>query len=381
MKRRKKASNWDLPPAEGAAAAGPAVAPVVPHMLSQTLNQQVRQSRKLYVGNVPPPSLNEESLRVFFNQAMAAANPSSDGGDAVVSVYINNEKKFSFVEFRTAEEASAAMSLDGIVFNGQNLKVRRPSDYNPSLLGAVAGSPGPALDLAKLGVVSSQVQDGPNKLFCGGLPYTLSEAEVKELLSAFGPLRSFHMVKDKDSAVSKGYCFFEYLDPSNTDGAIEGLDNMAIGQKTLTVRRAQAHDNTNANQMGGSVAFNPLAMMAMGNPLFASLSQGAAAVPATRVLVLNHMVTQAELQDTAEYDDIKAEVYSECSKYGTVRLVNIPRPSSGGPVPGLGKVFVEFDSPQESARARQEIEGRQFDGRTVIASYLSEERFAANQLD
>ena len=81
------------------------------------------------------------------------------------------------------------------------------------------------------------------------------------------------MVRDKDSTLSKGsnenalrgyyfvvgYFFFEYIDPTvsfiwetqnfsnifptiiqHTEGAIEGLNNMSIGNKTLTVRRAQA---------------------------------------------------------------------------------------------------------------------------------------------
>jgi hypothetical protein len=33
-----------------------------------------------------------------------------------VNVYINQEKKFAFVEMRTVEEASNAMALDGIIF-------------------------------------------------------------------------------------------------------------------------------------------------------------------------------------------------------------------------------------------------------------------------
>lgn len=31
-------------------------------------------------------------------------------------MYINQEKKFAFVEMRTVEEASNAMALDGIIF-------------------------------------------------------------------------------------------------------------------------------------------------------------------------------------------------------------------------------------------------------------------------
>jgi len=37
-------------------------------------------------------------------------------GDAVLSVYLNLAKKFGFVEFRTVEEAAAALQLDGIEF-------------------------------------------------------------------------------------------------------------------------------------------------------------------------------------------------------------------------------------------------------------------------
>lgn len=47
---------------------------------------------------------------------MATANKTADASNAVLSVYLNLEKKFGFVEFRTMDEATAAMELDGIVF-------------------------------------------------------------------------------------------------------------------------------------------------------------------------------------------------------------------------------------------------------------------------
>ena len=37
----------------------------------------------------------------------------------VLSVYINREKQFAFIEFRTAEEASNAMALDGVVMGAR----------------------------------------------------------------------------------------------------------------------------------------------------------------------------------------------------------------------------------------------------------------------
>jgi len=41
--------------------------------------------------------------------------------------------------------------------------------------------------------------------------------QVKELLTSFGPLKAFNLVKDSATGLSKGYAFCEYLDPSITD--------------------------------------------------------------------------------------------------------------------------------------------------------------------
>lgn len=73
---------------------------------------------------------------------------------------------------------------------------------------------------------SSQVPDGPNKVFCGGLPYDLSEDEIKELLQSYGRLKAFHLVKDKDAPNSKGYCFFEYADEKVTDEACKVMNHI-----------------------------------------------------------------------------------------------------------------------------------------------------------
>lgn len=59
--------------------------------------------------------------------------------------------------------------------------------------------------------------DSPFKLFIGGLPNYLTTDQVKELLSSFGQLKSFNLVVDPTTNVSKGYAFAEYLDTSLTD--------------------------------------------------------------------------------------------------------------------------------------------------------------------
>lgn len=72
----------------------------------------------------------------------------------------------------------------------------------------------------------------------GGLPYHLNEDGCRELLSSFGALKSFDLVKDRETGNSKGYGFVVYMDPSVTDITCAGLNGLRMGDRTLTVRRA-----------------------------------------------------------------------------------------------------------------------------------------------
>lgn len=64
--------------------------------------------------------------------------------------------------------------------------------------------------------------------------YELGEEQVKELLTTYGALKSFHLVKDMQTGVSKGFCFFEYAEAGVTQDSIQGLNGIQIGDRTLT---------------------------------------------------------------------------------------------------------------------------------------------------
>lgn len=80
------------------------------------------------------------------------------------------------------------MAFDGIIFQGTPLKIRRPKDY--------MGPEGLAGSIHIPGVVSTTVQDSPNKIYIGGLPTYLGDEQVMELLKSFGELKSFNLVKE-----------------------------------------------------------------------------------------------------------------------------------------------------------------------------------------
>jgi hypothetical protein len=53
------------------------------------------------------------------------------------------------------------MALDGIMFEGVSVRVRRPNDYNPATAAALGpGAPNPALNLAAIGLGSAKTGGG-----------------------------------------------------------------------------------------------------------------------------------------------------------------------------------------------------------------------------
>ncbi|KAH3861347.1 splicing factor U2AF 50 kDa subunit-like isoform X2 [Dreissena polymorpha] len=374
--RKKKAYKyWDVPPTgfehmtpmqyKALQAAGQ-IPQAIPMPTTNITNTTVpfagsaisRQARRLYVGNIPF-GVTEAAMMDFFNDQMKMSGLAQAEGNPVIAVQINLDKNFAFVEFRSVDETTQAMAFDGINFQGQSLKIRRPRDYQ--VLPGMSENPSVAVP----GVVSTVVQDSPNKIFIGGLPNYLNEDQVKELLTSFGPLKAFNLVKDSATGLSKGYAFCEYVEmmggPSVTDQACAGLNGMQLGDKKLIVQRASVGAK-NASAM-------PVQLQVPG----LNLNQGSG--PITEVLCLMNMVTPDDLEDEEEYEDILEDVREECSKYGIVKSLEIPRPIKGIDVPGCGKIFVEFNSLIDCQKAQQALTGRKFSNRVVVTSYYEPDKY------
>lgn len=75
------------------------------------------------------------------------------------------------------------------------------------------------------------------------------------------------------------------------------------------------------------------------------------------------------------YLDILDDIRTECSKYGNVNSLEIPRPQPGQDVKGVGKVFVEFSTPTECQKAQAALTGRRFSNRVVVTSYYNLDQY------
>lgn len=234
----------------------------------------------------------------------------------------------------------------------------RPANYNASA-SSIASRTAPKLNLSRLGIVSSHVPNGPNKLYIGGLPYNLNEVQVRELLETYGPLRGLFLSFDPVTGLTKGYAFCYYEDEHVTDAAIEGLNGIQIGDKILQVRRHEGAQN----YMRGT------------DPVDAKVNlSGKQALP-SQAICLMECISMNDLKDPDEVLDIKADIKNECSNFGTVIDVIIPALINGKPEPGVGKVYVKFQTIKIAEIAKNALQGRTFGDKTVIVSYFNSHDF------
>ena len=78
-----------------------------------------------------------------------------------------------------------------------------------------------------------------NKLYVGGLPYSVNEGKLQEIFSAHGTVESANVISDKFTGQSRGFGFVEMSSSSEAQKAIESLNGTELDGRTLTVNEAK----------------------------------------------------------------------------------------------------------------------------------------------
>lgn len=257
QKRQRRMTQWDIKPAgyenitaEQAKLSGmfplpgaPRAAPMDPSRLAAFMNpaagsasasalkpENAKQAKRLFVHNIPAET-TPETITGFFNLQMNGLNVVS-GPDPCISAQINPNREYALLEFKTPEDATMALTMDGMLMEDDpnrpdkpGLSIRRPKDYIVPLAPE-------SEDSNMVGVVSSVVKDGPNKLSINHLPPNLDEAQLRELLEVFGQLKGFVLVQDSD------------VDPNNFQSRVSHVRHdqsmqllILVGRVFLSVRR------------------------------------------------------------------------------------------------------------------------------------------------
>ena len=76
------------------------------------------------------------------------------------------------------------------------------------------------------------------KLHIGNLSKQITDAELTELVSPFGPTTSIELAKDRGGE-SKGFAFAEFGDADHARAAITALDGKEVSGQALKVSEAR----------------------------------------------------------------------------------------------------------------------------------------------
>jgi len=78
-----------------------------------------------------------------------------------------------------------------------------------------------------------------NKLYVGGLPYSVTDGRLQEIFSSHGTVESASVISDKFTGQSRGFGFVEMSSSSEAQKAIEALNGTQLDGRTLTVNEAK----------------------------------------------------------------------------------------------------------------------------------------------
>ncbi|MBK0378599.1 RNA recognition motif domain-containing protein [Mucilaginibacter segetis] len=77
------------------------------------------------------------------------------------------------------------------------------------------------------------------KVFIGGLPLEVSEAELNAVFGDFGPVKSLRIVKDRETKESRGFGFVEMVNEDEAKEAIRCMNGQSYYGKRITVNVAE----------------------------------------------------------------------------------------------------------------------------------------------
>jgi len=91
-----------------------------------------------------------------------------------------------------------------------------------------------------------------SKIYVGGLPYSATEQQLRDIFAAHGAVASARIITDKFTGQSRGFGFVEMSSDAEAQAAITALNGSEMGGRTLTVNEARPQEpRTGGGGRGG----------------------------------------------------------------------------------------------------------------------------------
>jgi len=76
-------------------------------------------------------------------------------------------------------------------------------------------------------------------IYVGNLPFSATESEIESLFSEYGQVERVSLISDRETGRPRGFGFVEMVNDNEGRSAIEGVNGIDLGGRTLTVNEAR----------------------------------------------------------------------------------------------------------------------------------------------
>ncbi len=90
-----------------------------------------------------------------------------------------------------------------------------------------------------------------NKLYVGGLPYSVTDGQLQEIFADHGTVESARVIADKFTGQSRGFGFVEMGSGDEAQKAIQALNSTQLDGRTLVVNEAKPMTSRDGGGGGG----------------------------------------------------------------------------------------------------------------------------------
>lgn len=180
-----------------------------------------RDRRTVFVQQIAARA-EQRHLRAFFEQV----GPVIDA-QIVKDRVTHRSKGVGYVEFKSEETVPKAIELTGQKLKGVPIIVQlTEAEKNRASRAAAAGEGGAATN-----------NGAPfHRLFIGNIHFSVTEEDLKEIFSPFGPIEQITLQRDDKIATrSKGYGFVQFVDPKDAKEALRDMNQFELAGRPIRV--------------------------------------------------------------------------------------------------------------------------------------------------
>ncbi len=87
------------------------------------------------------------------------------------------------------------------------------------------------------------------KIYCGNLPFSANEDDVRGLFEEYGAVQSVELIYDRESGRPRGFGFVE-MSSADAQAAIGALDGVSYGERNLRVNEARPREDNRGGDRG-----------------------------------------------------------------------------------------------------------------------------------